>query len=82
MLTRRNKSGDMRHINHQIRTDCTGNLGELGKIYCSRICRGSCNNELGLAFVCLLIKFFIIYEAVIVSAVGNEVEILSGNVDR
>ena len=73
---------DVRHIHHQHCTDLIGNLSEFLEINRSGICGGSCNNHLRLCFQCDLTKLIIIDKSVVIDTVGNNLEILAGNIYR
>ena len=72
MKSRRNKTRNVSHVNHEICADGLGNFADALKIDDSRISRSACNNKLGLCFVCDSFKLVIVDEAVGVNAVRHE----------
>ena len=81
MNARGNKTGDVRHVNHQISADRIGNLSELCEIDDSGICGSARNDHLGLAFLGGF-ENLVVIDTVgnAVNAVGYEVEVLTRDV--
>ena len=72
----------MRHIYHQNCTDCIGNFPEFFEIDGAAVCAGTSNDHFGLDFFCGFHHGIVIQEAVVINAIGDNVEIFTGNVNR
>ena len=75
------QSGDVGHVHHQIGAHLIGHLAELGKVDDPRIGAGAGDDQLGLALPGLLGHSLVVDGLVLAQAVGDDVEILAGNVD-
>ena len=79
----RNKTRNVRHIDHEVRAACIGNLAEFLKIDRARVCTCAGDDELRFKFARLL------HELIVIDAVRNGVNAVSckiivgaGHVDR
>ena len=81
MNARRDQTGDVSHIYHQISSDLVGDLSELCKVDYAGICGSARYDHLGLAILCDL-ENLVVVDAVsnAVNAVGHEVEILARHI--
>ena len=77
-----NQTGNVCHVNHQICSNRLCNFCQLREINDSWICTCTCNNHLRLVFLCQSSYLVIINGFIIAQTIGNEVEILTGNIDR
>ena len=75
MKTRRNQSGNVRDIAHQVSADFIRDLAESLKIDRSGIGARAGNNQLRPAFCGNPLHFIIINKAVVIHAIGNNIEI-------
>ncbi len=80
MLTCGNKTRDVRHIYHEICAYCLCYGRKLLKVDGSGVSARARYYELWLALVSLLVQRFVVDEALVVHAVGYEVEVLARKV--
>ena len=79
--TCRNKSRNMSHINHKVRSDLVCNLTEFFKVDCARIRRSTCKNESGLMFKrksAHLVKIYLL--RLIRHTIGYNIKIIPRNI--
>ena len=83
MAAARNKTRNVRHIDHEVRAACIGNLAEFLKIDRARVCTCAGNDELRFKFARLLHELIVI-DAVRngVNAVSRKIIVGAGHVDR
>ena len=83
MQTRRHQTGDMGHIHHQVGTHLIGDLPEFRKINEPGIGAGTGNDELRLIFQSGFPHGLVVNGlGLIVQAIGDHMEILSGDIHR
>ena len=76
------QSCDVRHIYHEYRIYLVCDFTEFLEINRARICRGTCNNHLWLAFQCNLSYFIIVNKSLIVDSIRYHMEIRTGKIHR
>ena len=82
MESRRHESGDVRHIDHQIRADFVSDLAETLEIDRARVSAGAGNDHFRPALLRDLQHIVIIDHAFVIDAIRYDIEILSGHIDR
>ena len=83
MQSGRHQTGDMRHVNEEIRIGLVGDLAQTGEIDNARISGGAGQDHARLAFHREFFDFVVIdHFGVFVDAVGNDIEEFAGEVHR
>ena len=82
MKSRRHKTGNVRHVDHQDSTDLVAYFPESLKVNCSGICACACYNHLRLTFQRQFAHPVIIEETVVVNTIWYYIKIFTGHIDR
>ena len=76
------QTGDVRHVYHEVCADRLCNLRQALEVDDAGICAGTGNDQLRLDFLCQSLGTVVVDVLIIAQLVGNEVEVLAGDVDR
>ena len=82
MIACRNKSRDMGHIDHEIRTDLIGNLTHSLEVDGTAVRARPRDDHLRMALLRDALHLVVINKAVLIDAVGNLMEIIAGDICR
>ena len=77
-----NQTGDVRHVYHQICAHRLCDLGQALEVDDAGICACAGNDQFRLDFLCQSLGTVVVDVLVIAQLIGNEVEVLAGDVDR